>query len=206
VRRALVLLCLGLFAATPTFAADEPKAVIERLTNAVLAVLADEGLSTADRRQRIEQLVYADVDFDTLSRLVLARHWSEFTPAQQAEFITEFKKHLSLTYGKDLEGYHNERVTFLGDRQEARGDWMVRTKIVRGGGPNDIQLDYRLRQSDGQWKVIDFIIEQVSLVANYRSQFQAVLSGRSPEDLIKMIREKSAKGETLKAPGAPAAK
>jgi phospholipid transport system substrate-binding protein len=200
VKTFLVLLCVGFVAAGSAFADDAPKAVVEKLTNDVLGVLADRSAPTDERRHRIEQLVYEDVDFETLCRLVLGRHWSEFTPAQQADFVTEFKKHLSLTYGRNLDSYRNERVAFVGDREEARGDWVVRTKIVRGG-PDDVQVDYRLRKTNGRWKIIDFIIEQVSLVANYRSQFQAILSGRSPEDLIRMIREKSARGETLKAPG-----
>ena len=93
-------------------------------------------------------------------------------------------------------------VAITGTREEARGDWTVLTKIVRGGGAADVEINYRLRQIDGQWKVIDVIIENVSLVANYRSQFQDMLTGGSPEKLLAALQEKNTKGQPLKAPGA----
>ena len=75
----------------------------------------------------------------------------------------------------------------------------MQTKILRGGGSNDIAVDYRLRQSNGRWKMIDFIIEQVSLVANFRSQFQEIISSGGPEHLLQVLREKTAKGEEFKS-------
>ena len=200
---AWTLLAAGLALAGPAIGAggEAPRALVDQLSKDVLAVLADAGTSTDQKRQRLEQLVVANVDFDTLSRLVLARHWSAFSPTQQEEFVREFKRHLSLTYGKNLDSYHDEKITITGDREEARGDWTVHSKILRGGGSNDISLDYRLRKVDGQWRIIDFIIENVSLVANYRAQFQDILGGGKPESLLAMLRDKNAKGELLKAPG-----
>ena len=197
------LLAVGLAVAAPAVGAggDEPRALVEQLSTDVLAVLADKSMSTDQKRQRLEQLVVANVDFDTLSRLVLARNWSAFSPAQQEEFVREFKRHLSLTYGKNLDSYHNEKIVITGDREEANGDRTVHSKILRGGGSNDISVDYRLRKINGQWRIIDFIIENVSLVANYRAQFQDILGGGKPENLLAMLREKNAKGELLKAPG-----
>jgi phospholipid transport system substrate-binding protein len=197
VKRALAL---ALLIPCAPFAADSPRAVVEKLTTAVLEVLADKAAPAEERRHRIERIVYETVAFDTLSQLVLARHWKDFSPTQRTAFIEEFKRHLSLTYGRDLDSYRNERVAILGEREEVRGDRMVNTKIVRGGA-DDIQVDYRLRQVDGEWKVIDFIVDHISLVANYRSQFQEILGSGSPDRLIALIRDKNAKGQTLKAPG-----
>jgi phospholipid transport system substrate-binding protein len=200
---ASALLVAGLALAAPAMGAggEAPRALVDQLSKDVLGVLADKGTSTDQKRQRLEQLVVANVDFDTLSRLVLARHWSDFSSTQQEEFVREFKRHLSLTYGKNLDSYHDEKITITGDREEARGDWTVNSKILRGGGSNDISLDYRLRKVSGQWRIIDFIIENVSLVANYRAQFQDILGGGKPESLLAMLRDKNAKGELLKAPG-----
>jgi len=177
-----------------------PRAVVQKVSDDTLSVLGDKSLSADAKRARIEQIVYASADFDTLSRLVLARGWGEFTPAQQAEFVTEFKRHLSVTYGKNVENYNNEKVAITGDREEARGDWTVTTKILRGGGADDVLLDYRLRQKDGQWKIIDFVIEHVSLVANFRSQFQDVLGqgADGPARVIRLLHEKNERGEPLK--------
>lgn len=179
-------------------AAEGPKAVVEATTDAVVRVLADTSLPADDKRRRIEDIVYARVDFDTLTRLVLARGWSQLNATQQAEFIQEFKRHLSVTYGRNVESYKNERVAIVEEREETRGDRTVKTKVVRGGG-TDIQVDYRLRAKDGTWRIIDIIIEGVSLVSNYRSQFQEIMAQGGPERLLQLLREKNAKGESLKA-------
>lgn len=179
-------------------AAEGPKAVVEATTDAVVRVLADTSLPADDKRRRIEDIVYARVDFDTLTRLVLARGWSQLNATQQAEFIQEFKRHLSVTYGRNVESYKNERVAIVEEREETRGDRTVKTKVVRGGG-TDIQVDYRLRAKDGTWRIIDIIIEGVSLVSNYRSQFQEIMAQGGPEHLLQLLREKNAKGEPLKA-------
>jgi phospholipid transport system substrate-binding protein len=184
-------------AVRPASAADAPAAVVEQTTSKVIAILAQQGASADEKRRRVQDVVYASVDFETLSRLVLARNWSKFTEAQRAEFMDQFKEHLSMTYGRNVENYQNEKVTILGAREEAKGDWTVKTKIVRGG-PNDILVDYRLRQRDGQWRIIDVIIEGVSLVSNFRSQFQDVVASGGPDRLISLLRDKNAKGEPLK--------
>ena len=176
---------------------DTPAAAVEQITSRVIAILADQGMSVDEKRRRVQDVVYASLDFETLSKLVLARNWSRFTEAQRAEFMSQFKEHLSMTYSRNVESYKNEKVTIMGSREEAKGDWTVKTKILRGG-PGDILVDYRLRQRDGSWRIIDVIIEGVSLVSNFRSQFQDVVASGGPEHLIALLREKNAKGEPLK--------
>jgi phospholipid transport system substrate-binding protein len=179
-------------------AGESPMAEVQQTTDAVLAVLANKDLTADQKRTKIQDIVYDHFDFRTLSRLVLARNWRRLSPEQQNEFVEEFKKHLSLTYGRNVETYNNERAEITGDRENPGGDWTVKTKIVR---PNaaDILVDYRLRKEDGVWKVIDVIIEGVSLVANYRSQFQEIVSNKGPAKLIDLLREKNEKGEPLKS-------
>jgi phospholipid transport system substrate-binding protein len=186
-------------AATPASvrASDTPVSVVEQTTGRVIAILADKATSVDEKRHRVQDVVYERVDFETLSRLVLARNWSRFNEPQRAEFMTQFKEHLSMTYGRNVENYKNEKVTITGSREENQGDWTVKTKIVRNG-PDDIMVDYRLRQRDGTWRIIDVIIEGVSLVSNFRSQFQDVVASSGPERLIALLREKNAKGEPLK--------
>ena len=203
VRRLLVGAVMALFVAgAAAAAADSPRGVVEDLTNAVMNVLGDKATSTDVKRQRIEDLVYRNVDFDTVARLILARSWQDFSDAQKQQFTDEFKKHLSVTYGKSVDNYKNERVLIVGDREEARGDWTVQTKIVRGG-PDDILVDYRLRKDkSGAWKIIDVIIERVSLISSFRSQIQEAMNRGGADNVIKLLRDKNAKGEPLK--GAPA--
>lgn len=206
-RSKLAVAALAFVAATTAFAtapvdaaraATEPTAVVEQTTSGVIAILTDQKLSTDEKRKRVETVVLTQVDFETLSKLVLARNWGKFSDPQRAEFMTLFKNHLSMTYGRNVESYKNEKVNITGSRNETGGDATVKTKIVRGGGSNDILVDYRLRQRDGEWKIIDVIIEGVSLVSNFRSQFQDVVASGGPEQLLSLLRDKNAKGEPLK--------
>lgn len=197
----LTLLMLGLYCGLASISggADSPSAIVQHTGDAVAAVLADKSLTAEQKRRKVEEIVYARFDFHTLSRLVLARNWKELTPAQQAEFVEEFKKHLSMTYGKNVETYNGERAVVTGDRVEARDDWTVKTKVVRPSA-EDVLVDYRLRKgTDGEWRVIDVIIEGVSLAANFRSQFQGIITRSGTAKLIELLREKNTKGEPLKS-------
>jgi phospholipid transport system substrate-binding protein len=176
-------------------AASDPAAVVTKLADDVIAVLKEKDLPEAEKRERVEAMVLASVDFDTLSRLVLARNWGRLSEAQQVEFKREFKRHLSATYGRRIDNYQNETVQILGTRDEPRGDRTVKSRINRGGGIEDVLVDYRLRQHDGDWKIIDFIIEGVSLVANFRSQFQELMSQGGPDHLLSALRKKTAEEE-----------
>lgn len=180
-------------------AALSPQDVVDQTSSKVVAVLSDGNLSSEQKRKQIEDIVYEQVDFDTLSRLVLGQNWKQLSGTQQQEFMQEFRQHLSVTYGRNIDSYKNEKVQIVGGREEARGDYTVLSRIVRGGGTQDIVVDYRLRQRDGQWRIIDIIVEGVSLVSNFRSQFQDIIAQGGPQKLIDLLREKNQKGESLKA-------
>jgi phospholipid transport system substrate-binding protein len=195
-RNSRLLAGTAALAASLALAAAVPRDVVKQLADQVLVVLKDKSLSSDAKRGRIETLVYASVDFDTLSKLVLARNVPRFSPDELGRFQQEFKRHLSVTYGKSVDSYKNETVSIVGDREEARGDWTVRTKIDRGGA-DDIAVDYRMRQTKGEWKIIDFIVEGVSLVSNFRSQFQEILSAKTPGQLIDLIHEKNVTGQSF---------
>jgi phospholipid transport system substrate-binding protein len=194
----LVVLCLTAALALAVGAAESARAVVQRMTDAALKVLGDKSLSNDEKLRRLEDIASAETDFETMSRLVLARNWSRFSPAQQAEFVKEFKEHLKVTYGRNIENYRNERIEIVAEREEQRGDWTVQTKILRGGGAQDILVDYRLRKEGDAWRVIDIVIERVSLVANFRSQFQELVSQGGPQKVLDVLRDKNARGEPLK--------
>jgi phospholipid transport system substrate-binding protein len=183
----------------PSAAADTPEQVVRKLSDAVVVVLQDKSLSADQKRAKIQDIVKGYADYETMSRLVLARNWRGLTDEQKKQFVEEFKQHLSVTYGKNVESYHDEKVQIVGARDEGRGDWTVQTKIVRPSGGADILVDYRLRQEDGEWRVIDLVIERVSLVANFRSQFQDVMANGGIDRLLKLLREKNAAGEPLQS-------
>ena len=197
--RTLAAVALASSLAGVARAGESPRAIVEKMTQAAIDVLGEKGLSSEEKRHRIEDLAYANIDFDIMSRLVLARNWGRLSAAQQAEFVRLFKEHLALTYGRSIESYNNEKVEVVGERDEGRGDWSVKTKILRGGGSADVLVDYRLRQENDAWRIIDVVIERVSLVANFRSQFQEIVNSGGPAKLLDVLREKNAKGEPLKS-------
>ena len=194
-RRAAAAAVALVMLASVASAAQTPSEVVTGTSEGVIQVLKQPGLDRAERRKRIEDVVLRSVDFDTLSKLTLARNWTKLTPAQQTEFQAEFRRHLSATYGRRIDDYRNETVTVLGSREEARGDQTVKTRINRGGGTADVLVDYRLRQRDGEWKIIDVVIEGVSLVANFRSQFQELMAHGGAPHLLSVLREKTSEEE-----------
>jgi phospholipid transport system substrate-binding protein len=131
---------------------------------------------------------------------VLKRDWKKFDAAQQEEFVEQFKEHLSARYGENLGRYENERVEVTTDHVETNGDVTVKT-VIRGGKYDGTPVDYRLRQGSG-WQVIDVVIENVSLVSSFRTQFADVLAKSGPNGVLKKLEERNAARKASKAPPA----
>jgi len=181
-----------------------PRQIIEQSAEQVLAIMRDPGRTTEQRIAEIEALAYDRFDFRTMTRLVLARNWKKLTSEQQDEFVVQLRQYLANDYSSRLDRYEQQDVIVLDERQEPRGDVTVRTKMV-GGQVDGAIVDYRLRQSDGRWRIIDVVIEGISLVANLRDQFREVLARGGPEELLDKLREKNAAPGQSPLPGALAA-
>jgi len=171
-----------------------PTELVTVTVGRVVAILQDTSVPTEVRRQRIEEIAFDVFDFPTMGKLVLARNWKKLDAAQQKEFVEEFKVHLSRNYGSRLDRYQQTDVEIVSARIEPRGDVTVLSKVV-GGEFDGVELDYRLRRRQGEWKVIDVVIEGVSLIANFRSQFREVLSQKGPEGLLEQMRSKNSANE-----------
>ena len=200
-RRALgALIFVGLFASlfsVPTaIAADDPaltaapRQLISETADKIVLILAQKEQSAETRISEIESLAYEIFDFTTMSKLVLARNWKKIDKPKRKEFVAEFKQHLSRTYGTRLDRYDQEKVDVYGAQVEVRNDVSVKTRIL-GGQFDGAEISYRLRNRRDEWKIIDVVIEGVSLVSNYRSQFAEVLNGGSIEDLLTKLRDKN---------------
>jgi phospholipid transport system substrate-binding protein len=169
-----------------------PSATVEATSEQVLAVLRDKASPVDQRLERIQQIAYQRFDFPTIGKLVLARGWRQLTPEQQETFLRDFKRHLSLDYGRRIDAYTDQTVSILGERKEANGDATVKTQ-VNGTAAEAVAVDYRLRASNGEWRVIDIIVEGVSLVSSYRSQFQEIMAKGGPTRVLKVLQEKNEK-------------
>ncbi len=167
------------------------RVAVDETVDAVLAALNEPGLDSPARVKKIEGIARERFDFETMSRLVLKRSWKKFSPEQQKEFVDAFQDHLSNSYGSRINRYEQQSVAITGEREEARGDVTIKTKIV-GGAADDIRMDYRMRERSGRWRIIDVKIAGVSLVSNFRSQFKEVLSNGGPEEVLRRLKQKTA--------------
>jgi len=193
IRRLAIAAVVASLGVATAAAAAGPRETMQETIDQVLAVLNDASLDSSQRLEAIEAIAYERFDMYTMSRLVLARSWKQFSPEQREEYIAQFKEYLANNYGNKIDRYNQERVEIIGTREEPRGDVTVRTKILGGEFENAL-VDYRLRQKDGAWHVIDVIIEGISMVSNFRDQFKEVLSRGGPEHLLAKLREKNALG------------
>ena len=158
----------------------------------VLTVLKDPELQkparAADRRAAIRKVASDIFDFEEISRRTLARHWQARTPDERREFVGLMSDVLEQAYIGKLETYSGETVRFLGDTPD--GDVAtVKTRIVMKSG-TEIPVDYRMIDRSGRWIAYDVYVEGVSLVGNYRGQFDRIIQRQSYAELVKALRAK----------------
>jgi phospholipid transport system substrate-binding protein len=169
-------------------ASDQLKQSVEKIQ----AILSDPSLkgeaNSASRRQKLKEAVNERFAFDEMAKRSLGAQWQKRTPSEQQEFVRLFTDLLEGAYLSKLEEYSGEKIQFLNERQE-KDFAEVKTKLINKKG-EEFALDYRLLSVNGDWKVIDVVIENISLVNNYRSQFNRVLSRSSFEDLVQAMKEK----------------
>jgi phospholipid transport system substrate-binding protein len=174
------------------------RAVMDKFTRDILAILRDPAVSRPEKRAKVRDLAYTCMDFETFSRLALGQHWRGLSDDQHSALVLEIRKHLSATYGHTTDEYTDEDINITSDRQESNGDWTVLTRIVgtRDGTRKEIaKVDYRLRKSADAWKIIDVTIDGVSLMSNFRAQFQEIMTNGGIDKLLKLLRDKNAAAE-----------
>ena len=174
--------------------AGEPLEVVKTVGDGVIAILKDpkykSPAKTKDRVERLKEIINPVFDYEEMARRTLGTHWRRRTVAEQQEFLKLFRAFLEKTYSEKVDLYQGERVVF--GRETIDGDYAeVESKVVNAKGEESPVL-YRLKRTDNKWNVYDAVIENISIVNNYRSQFDRVITKSSFDGLIKMLREKSA--------------
>ncbi len=171
---------------------NTPKQEIERLVNQVLDILKDPRYKgdahREERRQKLRSLVNQIFDLNDISKRVLGRYNRRFTKEQFKEFKELFSKLLEKIYLTKIEHYSNEKVIFEEEKMLSSTKAAVSTKIIKND--QEIPVEYRLVKKNGKWTGYDVVIEGVSLVKNYRSQFYEILHNKKPEELLKIMRKK----------------
>jgi phospholipid transport system substrate-binding protein len=192
---ALAALLCALFAA-PLARADDAvdgaKASLKITVDQVLAILNDKSLDQPTRLKKLENVALDRFDFPRMTLLVLGKNRSQLSAEQQVQFQEEFKRHLSLTYGKQIEKYTSDEKIEIGEaRLEPNKDVTVRTRITGGAAGDGLRIDYRLRADGGDWRIIDVIPEGVSLIQNFRAQVQEIITQKGVGQLIQTLHEKN---------------
>ena len=174
-------------------AAGAPMDQLHTQIDRVLKVLDDPELRkeghAKDRRTAVRKIANDIFDFNETARRSLGRHWQARTPAEQTEFVELFSDLLERSYLSKIELYGGEKIQFLSDSIEGGDQAKVLTKIVTKQG-TEIPIEYRMHRKGDRWLVYDVIIEGVSLVSNYRTQFNKIIQTSSYAELVKKMKTK----------------
>lgn len=193
----VLLFCVAFLLPVPAFA-GEPTDQVRTRVDAVLEILKDPGLKGPEhekaRHDKIRAIVDTIFDFNEMSRRSLGMHWKGKTPGERQEFISLFSDLLQDTYIRKVEqNYKDQKVLYTGESVLGLNA-EVKTKVI-SRSEIETPINYRLLKKDNKWVVYDVVIEGVSLVNNYRSQFSEILSSGSWQTLIQKL-----KNRTLKEP------
>jgi len=185
---ALLLIIAGpgrIWAGVPT---DQLRAQIDR----AVKILEDPELKKEgrqrDRRAAVRQVANDIFDFSETARRSLARHWAARTQAERDEFVQLFSDLLERSYISRIELYGGEKIRFVGESIDADGA-VVRTRLVTKQG-TEIPIDYKMHLRGDRWLVYDVLIEGVSLIANYRTQFNKIITTSSFQELVRKMKTK----------------
>jgi len=185
--RALTLTAILALVTAGTAVAGEPTDQVRRSVDEVLKIVQSQPDGPA-RRTAVRQAANRLFDFEETAKRALGPHWQQRTPAEREEFVRLFSDLLEAAYVGKIDLYQGEKITYVGETMDD-DQATVKTRIVTKQG-NEVPVDYRLSREKDRWRVYDVIIEGVSLVANYRTQFNKIIQTFSYDDLVKRMRAK----------------
>jgi phospholipid transport system substrate-binding protein len=192
----LLLLSAFIVTAPSGFAANSPLELVQSGTDRALQIIrsahSGNAPSLRERRAEILQIVDEYFDFGEMAKRALGRPWKDQSPQKQQEFLDLFKQLLFNNYVGRVETYTDTDERLVYDEQKIEGEYaLVKTRVLNYRNTN-VQLDYRLKLFNGQWKVYDVVVEGVSLVDNYRGQFNSILASKPFDTFLSQLREKVA--------------
>jgi phospholipid transport system substrate-binding protein len=184
----LLILVLGAGEAGAGMPTDQIKATVDK----ALTVLRDPRFKPPanlnDRRDQLRQILFARFDFTEMAKRALGANWRRRTPQEQEEFVRLFTDVLERAYAGIIESYTDEKIVYVSERIDGNYADVV-SKIMTAKG-EEYSINYKAHLVSNEWKVYDVIAENISLVNNYRSQFNRVISHSSYEDLVGRLRTK----------------
>jgi phospholipid transport system substrate-binding protein len=187
---AVIVLALAVVAAPLTAGAGDPTEQLKTQVDRVMKVLDDPALKDKPKERRgVVRKIADDIfDFGETAKRSLGRHWAVRTPTEREEFVKLFGDLLERSYISKIEMYGGERIQYTGDKIE--GDQAsVQSKLVTKQG-SEMPIEYRMLRKGERWLVYDVIIEGVSLVSNYRTQFNKIIQTSSFAELVKKMKSR----------------
>jgi len=182
-------LVLGTAIADAGVATDQIKSTVDKAIIVLKDARLKPSVKTKERRDQLKQILYARFDFAEMARRALGANWRRRTPQEQEEFVRLFTDILERAYADIIEGYTNEKIIYFNERVD--GTYAdVGSKILTSKG-EEYSIYYKAHLVSNEWKVYDVVAENISLVNNYRSQFNRVIANSSYEELIRRLRDKA---------------
>jgi phospholipid transport system substrate-binding protein len=162
---------------------------VNQVVNKTLPVLRDKRTPLPQRRRRLRGLLEQHFDFPDMARIALGYHWREISPTKRAQFTQLFTAFIENAYLSKIQDYAGQDVAVLGENSEGQGYARVRSEITQPG-KQPIKVDYLLRDFDGDWKIYDVTVDAISIVANYRNQFNRVINDQGFDKLMADMKVK----------------
>lgn len=184
---ALLVCAAFLYATTAAAQGSGAQTQLKETVDQIVATLGDKGLDDTARRSKISGLIRERFDFRTMAQMTLATNWKAATDAQRERFIDLFSQLLEATYMGRIEAYTDEKVHFVGEKlkgDKAMVDTRIATKTV------EIPIDYKLVLQGSEWLVYDVVIEQVSLVRSYRTNYGDIVQKEGMDGLLVRMEQK----------------
>jgi phospholipid transport system substrate-binding protein len=188
----LVALAFGFAAAAPAHAQSTPMDVVKATVNQALDVLRDHSIPLAQRQEKLRAIVSASFDFREMSRSAMGYHWRSLSADQRKEFTQVFSTFIEDSYLAKINDYSDQKVDFLSWRNNGGAEYaQVKTNIVQPG-KNPISFNFLLLNRGQGWKVYDVTVDAISIIANYRNQFNRVINNKGYAVLIGDLKSKQA--------------
>ncbi len=164
-----------------------PMGRVKDTTDRVISILKKNSLDREERWERIAALIYEGFDFRSMSQSVLATQWKRATEEERKKFTEFFSQYIEATYRSKIEAYTNQKIVYKDE--VIKGNLGVVETVIMAGDI-EIPVNYKLRNNDGSWYAYDVVVEGVSLVANYRSTFAAIVKNEGMDGLMSNIQRR----------------
>ena len=176
-------------------AQEAPDALVKRVSQEVIQIIKNDPKVQAGDQGRIREVIESKLvphfDAERMTALAMGRNWRQATPEQQKQLVDQFRTLLIRTYSGALNQYRDQQIDYKPLRADPSAtDVLVRTEVIRQGQP-PVQIDYGMEKKDGGWKAYDVIVGGVSLVTNYRDEFNEQIRAGGIDGLIKTLTAKN---------------